>query len=235
MVTIWRPWQPLGTFQPTDVDIIKDDHGISNQSFSPFAHRVECCVEAVRRANRETGGHAMYVPNITAPYGEVIQRAKLAKELGAGGLLIAPGLTGFDAMRMIAEDNSIALPIFSHPAFLGSYVFGDNGISHGVLFALLMRLAGADATIYPNFGGRFSFTRQQCEEIAEYCHIPMGDLKPIFPCPAGGMSLTSIPASLQMYGRDVVFLVGGGLFRHGPDLVENCRYFRRIIDENGAN
>lgn len=213
------------------IDIIKDDHGLSNQSFSPFEERVRLCSEAVGRANKETGYNCIYMPNITAPYGEVIYRAKTAKDLGAGGLLIAPGLTGIDAMRAVAEDDSIALPVMSHPAFQGSYVMGNSGLSHQFIFGQLPRLAGADGTIYPNFGGRFSFSVEECTAIARAAKAVMGNLKPIFPCPAGGMSLQSIPKSLEVYGRDVVFLVGGGLFSQGPDIVENCRYFKGLVDK----
>ncbi|AEV67913.1 RuBisCO large subunit C-terminal-like domain-containing protein [Acetivibrio clariflavus] len=213
------------------IDLIKDDHGLSNQSFSPFEERVELCVNAINKANRETGGKSVYVPNITAPFSEMVDRARKAKELGAGGLLISPGLAGFDAMREISEDENINLPVFSHPAFLGTFVMSnETGISHGALLGQIMRLAGADATIYPNFGGRFSFSREECESIAVCTSEKMGNLKPIFPCPAGGMSLGSIPESLKVYGKDVIFLVGGGLFRHGPNLIENCAYFRKLIE-----
>ncbi len=213
------------------IDIIKDDHGLSNQSFSPFDERVRLCSEAVARANRETGRHCIYMPNVTAPYSDALARAKRAKELGAGGLLISPGLAGLDTLKTIAEDDSIALPVISHPAFQGSYVLSNNGISHGVLFGQIARLAGADGTIYPNFGGRFSFSKEECQSIARMSTEEMGSLKPIFPCPAGGMSLQSIPESLAVYGKDVIFLVGGGLFRHGDDVVENSRYFRKLVEQ----
>jgi ribulose-bisphosphate carboxylase large chain len=213
------------------IDIIKDDHGLSDQAFSPFEERVKLCTEAVNRANKETGYKSIYMPNITAPYREVIKRAKLAKEIGAGGLLISPGLTGLDVVKEIAEDDSISLPVFAHPAFQGSYVLTNSGVSHGALFGQIARLAGADGTIYPNFGGRFSFSREECKSIASATSALMGNLKSIFPCPAGGMSLESIPESLKVYGNDVVFLVGGGLFKHGPDLVENSHYFRRLVEE----
>jgi len=170
------------------------------------------------------------VPNVTAPHLEVVPRARLAKELGAGGLLISPGLTGLDVMREIAEDDSIAIPIFSHPALQGSYVLSDNGISHSVFFGQIPRLTGADATIYPNFGGRFSFSVEECRSIAEASSSNISQLKTIFPCPAGGRSLQSIPESLKVYGNDVVFLVGGGLFRQGPDIIENCRYFKGLVE-----
>lgn len=212
------------------IDIIKDDHGLSNQKFSPYEKRVELCAEAVAKANKETGYNCIYMPNVTAPYSETIARARFAKEAGAGALLISPGLAGLDAMREISEDDGINLPIFSHPAFQGSYVLDRSGISHSVLFGQIARLAGADATIYPNFGGRFSFSIEECKSIVEGTMEPMGALKQIFPCPAGGMSLSSIPKSIEIYGNDVIFLVGGGLFKQGPDIVENSRYFRDMVE-----
>ncbi|MDT3700555.1 MAG: RuBisCO large subunit C-terminal-like domain-containing protein [Thermincola sp.] len=212
------------------IDIIKDDHGLSNQPFSPFEERVRLCAEAVKKANDETGQSCIYMPNVTASHNVSKARAVLARELGAGGLLISAGLTGLDTMREIAEDNNIALPVFAHPAFQGSYVLSGSGVSHHVMFGQLPRLAGADGTIYPNFGGRFSFTREECESIAGGTLVPMGGLKPIYPCPAGGMSLESVPESIKVYGNDVIFLIGGGLFKNGPDLVENCRYFRELVE-----
>jgi len=218
-------------FALAGIDIIKDDHGLSDQEFCRFEERVVLCAEAVKKANKETGLNCIYVPNITAPFHEIKMRAKLAKDAGAGGLLIAPGLVGFDTMRNIAEDNDIALPIFSHPSFQGSYVLTNSGISHFVMFGQLVRLAGADVTIYPNFGGRFPFTKDECKQIVEGAKIPMGNIKPIFPSPAGGMSIESIPDAIEIYGNDVIFLIGSGLFRKGPDIMKNCRYFKSLVEK----
>jgi ribulose-bisphosphate carboxylase large chain len=102
------------------IEIIKDDHGLADQGFAPFRDRVRLCAQAVQRANRETGSRCIYVPNVTAPFDEICPRARLAKEQGAGGLLVAPGLTGLDAMRCLADDDALALPIFAHPAFQGT-------------------------------------------------------------------------------------------------------------------
>jgi len=92
-------------------------------------------------------------------------------------------------------------------------------------------LAGADGVIYPNFGGRFSFSKQECIDIADAAKSNMSHIKPIFPCPGGGMSLDKVPEMMDVYGKDVIFLMGGGLFRHGDDLVENCKYFRKMVKE----
>jgi ribulose-bisphosphate carboxylase large chain len=213
------------------MDIIKDDHGLTDQCCSPFEERVKRCAEAVARASRETGFPSIYIANITAPHREVMKRARIAKEAGAGGFMVAPGLTGFDLMRELADDDSLGLPVLTHPALQGSFVTGRSGISHGVIFGQLARFAGADATIFPNFGGRFSFSREECNEIVRGTIVPMGHLKTIFPAPGGGMSLERVPEMLDTYGEDLIFLIGGGLFKHGPDLIENCRYFRKIVEK----
>jgi ribulose-bisphosphate carboxylase large chain len=213
------------------MDIIKDDHGLSNQCCSPFEERISLCAEAVQRGNKESGQRTIYVANITAPNADVMRRARIAKNAGAGGLMVAPGIVGLDVMRELADDDSIALPVLTHPALQGSFVTSQNGISHGVIFGQLARLAGADATIFPNFGGRFSFSREECMEIVKGTSVPMGLIKTIFPAPGGGMSIDKVPDMLETYGQDLIFLIGGGLFRHSPDLIENCRHFRRMVEQ----
>ncbi|MCF8014994.1 MAG: ribulose 1,5-bisphosphate carboxylase large subunit, partial [Chromatiaceae bacterium] len=143
------------------IDLIKDDHGLSDQTFCPFDERLSRCAEAVARANQQTGRTSLYLPNITAPADELNARAERAREQGAGGLLLCPGLTGIDSLRRLAADDQIALPIMSHPALLGGLSLGSGlgpsqGLAHGLLFGTLTRLAGADATIFPSFGGRFA-------------------------------------------------------------------------------
>ncbi|MBI4675218.1 MAG: ribulose 1,5-bisphosphate carboxylase large subunit [Chloroflexi bacterium] len=214
------------------IDMIKDDHGLADQSFAPYEERVAQCAAAVARANAETHGHSVYAPNVTAPAPRVHERALFAKQNGAGALLICPGITGLDAMRALADDERLALPILSHPAMQGSLVANaTTGISHFCLFGQLNRLAGADAAIFPNAGGRFFFTRDDCLALSAGCAAPMGDIKPIFPTPAGGMSLERVPEMRALYGRDVMFLIGGGLRSHSPDLVANCRYFQELAEE----
>ena len=216
------------------IDLIKDDHGLANQPFAPFRERALRCAEAVARANAQTGERCIYLPHLAGPLDTLVERAHFAREAGAGGLLIAPGLVGLDAMRMLADDDGLALPILSHPALLGSYVTSaEGGIAHFALFGQLMRLAGADAVIFPNSGGRFTFSRAECEMIADGTSAHMGHIRPIFPAPGGGMSLESVPDMLNLYGHEVIFLIGGGLHRYGPNLVESSRRFRELVEPVG--
>lgn len=214
------------------IDIIKDDHGLSDQSFCPFEERVGRCSEAVEKAGRKTGRKSIYMPNVTAPFPDFVRRCEKAKAAGAGGYLLAPGLSGPDALRWLSGESGFDLPVMAHPAFLGSYVTSPgNGLSHHALFGQIMRLAGADATVFPNYGGRFSFSKEECVEISLGCSEPMGNLKPIFPTPGGGMTTDRAREMLEVYGKDFILLIGGGLHRHGPDITENSSYFLKMLSE----
>ena len=212
------------------VQLIKDDHGLADQAFAPFEARLEAVTAAVARAERESGMKAVYAPNVTAPGEETLRRARLAREAGAGAVMVAPGLVGFDRMERLARE--VGLPVLSHPAFLGGFVpKGDGGVAHYALFGQLQRLAGADVVIFPNYGGRFAFRREECAAINAGLKDELAGLAPAFPAPGGGMSLERVPEMRELYGDDLVFLIGGALHRRGPDLTENARHFRRLAAE----
>jgi ribulose-bisphosphate carboxylase large chain len=201
-------------FARAGVDIVKDDHGLANQPIARFEARLAACVAAVARANAETGGRSVYVPHVIGPAMAVFERARAAASAGAGGVLVCPGLIGFDTMRALADDDAVALPIVSHPAWYGSFVTAtEHGIAHYPLYGQLQRLAGADASIFPNAGGRFAFSLAECGAIAAGCGDPFGSLAPIFPTPGGGMELDTVAAMRALYGDDVIYLLGGGLHR----------------------
>ena len=202
------------------IDIIKDDHGLANQSYAPFSERLEACVEGIARANRETGGNSVYYPNITASPTTTFERYKQAAETGAGGVLLSPHLCGLEIMHELARTTEPNLPIMGHPAFSGSYVVNPGqGFSHGFLYGSLWRALGADFAIYPNTGGRFSFTPEECGGINSMARTEESPFKPIFPTPGGGMQRKTIPHWLEKYGADTVFLIGGSLYQHPEGIV----------------
>ena len=220
-------------FAKGGIDIIKDDHGLADQPYSPFEERVRACAAAVARANAETGRRCIYAPCICAPAHLVIPRAHQARDAGAGGVLMIPGITGMDTMRELAADPSFGLPIICHPAMLGAMLGGGSkhrvgGFSHEVLLGVLPRLAGADATIFPSFGGRFGFTVDECKGILHGSRREMGAFPSIFPSPGGGMTLERVAAMNEVYGEDIMLLIGGSLMGHSPDLVANSKHFMEI-------
>lgn len=213
------------------LDFVKDDHGLSNQGFAPFKERVARCAEAVQRANQQTGETCLYLANINGRTEEIIEKAYFAKEAGAGGLLILPSLIGWDMMRYLAQDDKLGLPIVVHPTFHGAYVTNPvSGFSFYSMYGQLVRLAGGDVSVFPNYLGRFSASKENCLEAVRGTQAPMGNLKSIFPSPGGGAALDKIPEMLEVYGQDMVYLIGGGL-HHGDSLVETCRKFRKMVEK----
>ncbi len=211
------------------IDMIKDDHSLANQPFAPFVERVGRCAEAVAKANDKTGLNAIYMPSVNAPYHLLEQRVAAAIDAGAGGLLILPGITSFDHMRHVASRDDVAVPIMGHPAFLGSYSASpENGIAHGRLYGTLMRLAGADLSVFPNYGGRFSFTQDECRAVADGLGEPLGGIAAAMPSPGGGMTLDRVEEIKSFYGNDVALLIGGDLHR-GENLVETAAGFRAAV------
>lgn len=212
------------------IDLIKDDHGLSNQPFSAYKERVKAVSEAVRHANEETGGHTLYIPNTAGRVTELMDRVHFAEECGAGGVMMEPGLISYDAMQYAAAHTT--LPVTAHPAMAGVFLDkGAGGFSCGLIMGLIPRICGADLTVFPNYGGRFSLTERQCRDIVEGCQKPYRDMPSILPCPSGGMTFDKIGTMKKFYGNHVAFLMGGGLFTCGPDLTDNCRRFAEELEQ----
>ena len=202
--------------------IIKDDHGLADQPWARWKERVRVIADHVNEANEQAATNALYMPSLNVPADRIHDAAHEAKSIGARALLVLPGVSGFDAMRTLADDDSLALPIMAHPSFLGSNVVNpDQGIDHGVLFGTLMRIAGADISIFPNYGGRFSFSPKECARIQDKCRAPLGKIAPSWPSPGGGMTLDRLTELTDFYGEDVALLIGGAL--HRGDLATNSR------------
>jgi ribulose-bisphosphate carboxylase large chain len=212
------------------MDIVKDDHGLTNQSFAPFRERVEQCSEAIRKANQLTGENCLYFPNISGPIEELVDKAIFAKESGAGGLMVIPSLIGWDMQRYLADHHKLGLPIISHPAFHGSYLTCPNtGFSYFSMYGQLVRMAGGDVTVFPNYLGRFTAPKEGCYEVVLGSKEKMGNIKSIFPSPGGGATLKNIPEMKEFYGNDMVYLMGGGL-HHGESLIQSCKDFRYLVE-----
>jgi ribulose-bisphosphate carboxylase large chain len=232
------PLKPLGlsvtelsalaaAFARGGVDIIKDDHGISNQPFHPFRERVSRCQEAIVKENARSGRTTVYCPMVSGRFEEIEAQVSFAKSLGVGGILIAPMLVGFDTVRYLSEKYG---GIFiAHPSLTGTFFnSADHGMTPAVLLGTLFRLIGADISVFPNAGGRFFFTKEECGELAEALRAPLGHIKRAFPCPAGGISLDKI-GELMHYGADTVFLIGGSLLQRSSDIAGSTMAFMERI------
>jgi S-methyl-5-thioribulose 1-phosphate isomerase len=206
------------TFALAGIDVIKDDHGIANQACSPFEQRVMAVTKAVSDANRESGGRTVYAPTFSGGPGALRAQAAIAREHGVQMALIAPMLVGIPAFMELQVELDI--PLMAHPAFAGA-----GRIAPALLLGKLFRLFGADATIFPNHGGRFSYGRETCLAIAAAAREPWQALRPTLPVPAGGMTVERVREMVDGYGHDTMLLIGGALLSAGARLLEKSRDF----------
>ena len=209
-----------GLFAQAGIDIIKDDHGLANHSFHPFEDRVRACQKAVQDSNKASGRKAIYVPNLTGTPTTVLTQLKFAQDEGVGAVMIAPMLLGMPFMAEIAAKHA-KVPILGHPSFGGA-----TRIAPETLYGKLFPLYGADATIFCNFGGRFSYTKKTCGKLAGWLMRPtlsVSGLVPTLPMPAGGIKYSQVADVLSFYGREVILLIGGGLYEAGDDTALRAR------------
>lgn len=201
------------------VDIIKDDHGLADQSYSRFADRVPACAAAVRRANDASGGRSRYAPSLSGDLDRLRHQIRIAAAEGVDTVLIAPMLVGLPAFHRLVQDFP-EMAFLAHPAMAGA-----ARIAPALLLGRLFRMLGADATIFPHAGGRFHYTLDECRNLAEVARGPFHGLNPTLPVPAGGMTRARVPEILEVYGPDMMVLIGGDLLAAGDSLVEAARGF----------
>ncbi len=148
-----------GTFARAGIDVIKDDHGLADQRAAPFAERVPACQRAVAEANA-AGSRALYAPSITGSLDDMRRQLDMARACGVRAALVAPMIGGASNLAALARDAGVVL--IAHPALAGA-----ARIAPALLLGKLFRLFGADATIFPHAGGRFSYALAECVAIAD--------------------------------------------------------------------
>ncbi len=187
------------------LDFVKDDHGLADQPYSPFAARVAACAAAARAASATTGRTTRYVPSVTGTQDAMRQQIRRARDEGVDTVMLAPMIAGVANMAALTQEFP-DIAFFAHPSLAGA-----ARIAPPLLIGKLFRLLGADAVIFPNHGGRFGYTQATCRALAETALGPLANTRPAVPVPAGGMSLARVPEMLDFYGPDVMLLLGGGL------------------------
>ena len=78
--------------------------------------------------------------------------------------MIAPMICGFPAMQALRRTFP-DMVFFAHPSMGGA-----ARIAPELLIGGLFRLMGADAVIFPSFGGRFGYSPATCRALAAATH-----------------------------------------------------------------
>jgi ribulose-bisphosphate carboxylase large chain len=123
------------------------------------------------------------------------------------------------AFNELVSEN-IDVPVIAHPAYAGAV-----RVAPPLLLGKLFRWLGADAVIFPNFGGRFAYSREVCAQIANNNRCDWAGYAPTLPVPAGGLTMDRVTELFEFYGPDVMLLIGGALLAPADRLAERTRIF----------
>ena len=126
-------------------------------------------------------------------------------------LMIDVLTSGFDAIRALAEDPSIKVPLHIHRTMHAAMTRNpDHGIAMRP-FARLVRMAGGDQLHTGTASGKMGHAsvdeiRGDNEALLCRCY----GLKQVFPVSSGGLHPGKVGAELAALGTDLVLQAGGG-------------------------
>lgn len=201
------------------IDYIKDDHGLADQVYSPFKSRLEAVVETLAGCAPQHGRPVRYVPSLSGDLESMRDQIAIATAAGLDTVMVAPMIIGLSNFHRLVRDNP-NLAFLAHPGMAGA-----ARIAPALLLGRLFRIFGADAVIFPNYGGRFGYTPDTCRLLACRAREDLHGLRPAMPVPAGGMTTARVPEMLDFYGAEVMLLIGGALLEAKTQLVDATAAF----------
>ena len=228
------------------LDFVKDDENINSQPFMHWRDRFLYCMEAVNKAQAETGEVKGHYLNITAgTMEEMYRRADFAKELGSVVVMVdlIVGWTAIQSISNWCRENDMLLHM--HRAGHGTYTRQKG---HGISFRVIakwLRLAGVDHLHTGTAVGKLEgdpMTVQGyynvCREMVTKTDYTRGiffdqdwaGLRKVMPVASGGIHAGQMHQLIDLFGEDVVLQFGGGTIGH-PDGIQAGAIANRVALE----
>ncbi len=212
-------------------DVVKDDELISNPSFNTLEDRISAVMESIDRADSDKGEKTLYTINITSQLPEMFEYADKMIEMGANALMINFCTAGFEALRAVAKDPSIKVPILGHMDFAGAYFGGHwTGLTSMLTLAKFPRMCGADSVVVPAPYGKAEILDERYETILKTLRYPFQHIKPTLPMPSGGITQGMVEKAMKEAGNDILIGSGGGIHSHPDGPTSGAKAFRQAID-----
>ncbi|MEE4638679.1 MAG: RuBisCO large subunit C-terminal-like domain-containing protein [Wenzhouxiangella sp.] len=196
-------------------DLIKDDQNLVEDDIAAFGRRVGACAAAVDRAAHETGRRCLYLPHVAGSGDHLRRQLDIVRELKLGGVVLCTWVMGLETAATAARERDLMW--LSHPAMAGAFTEPPaTGIASAVLLGTMVRVAGADVSIFPGRGGRIHSGRSDDESATcRALTAPLGPIKATLPCTGGGKTLEQAALTARDQGPDCAILVGGDLIARG--------------------
>ncbi|MCC5893728.1 2,3-diketo-5-methylthiopentyl-1-phosphate enolase [Exiguobacterium sp.] len=209
------------------IDIVKDDEILYDNPLTPSLERARIGASVIQEHFNTTGKRALYAVTLSGPVFGLRDQARRLIEAGATALLFNVYTYGLDALRELAKDPAIRVPILAHPAFAGALT---GSISHSLLLGKFIRLAGADLTLFPSPYGSLATPPDEAFAIRDFSAKPHWS-KPILPVPSAGIHPGLVEDIIRDFGTDVVINAGGGIHGHPDGAAAGARAFRQAIEQ----
>jgi ribulose-bisphosphate carboxylase large chain len=204
------------------IDVCKSDE-LLQENRSDYVARIRACVEAAQRAEAETGERKHFMVHAVGPVDQIRSLYEEGVAAGGGIAMCAPAAIGFPEFHALAALNLV--PMMAHMAMSG-WLWQRHGMSVGA-WAKFVRLFGGDVILYPALQGSLKATRRDVETIREICAMEWGGLRPAFPAIGGGQHAGTMAVHHQVFGRDFIFLCGGGVIGHPKGARAGARSIRQ--------
>ena len=213
-------------------DVIKDDELIANMRYNDAVKRVKAYMKIEKEVYEETGEHTIYTVNVTDRLPRMFDLAKRCVAAGVNGLMVNYLAVGPEAMRALADDPAIQVPILAHMDLAGVYYMAPNqGISSPLILGKIPRLCGADAIVLPfSMGGKAEYMHERFMNAVRNLTYPFGHLKPTMPMPSGGITPANAADIVNACGKDIMIGSGGGIHAHPRGPRAGARALRQAID-----
>ncbi len=213
-------------------DVIKDDELIANMRYNDAVERVKTYMKIEKEVFQETGEHTLYTVNVTDRLPRMFDLAKRCIDAGANAMMVNYLAVGPEAMRALADDPDINVPILAHMDVAGAYFMSPyQGISSPIIFGKISRLCGADSIVLPfSMGGKAMYMHDRFMATTRNLIYPMGNLKPTMPMPSGGITPNNVHDIVNALGTDVMIGSGGGIHAHPMGPRAGAQALRQAID-----
>ncbi len=213
------------------LDTTKDDENMNSQPFNRWRDRFRYGMDAVQRAEAESGEAKGHFFNVTASSTEeALRRLEYIASQGSRYIMYDFLTAGFAASSdVFKRAGELGVIVHCHRAMHAVFTRQQNHGIHMRVIAKWLRLVGGDHLHTGTVVGKLEGSRNETLGIIDllrervtppdpqrgvYFAQDFAGLKAVWPVASGGIHVLNIPDLHAIYGNDAFWLFGGGTHGH---------------------